>query len=176
MFRSLVSRDTVASPAWETDRILHWSTVYTAGWTPWSLSPETRKTGPQRQRVLRLVDGGGDGDDDGDDDGDGDGHGGGGGNGDVVLLFPRCSPRRTRSHRWEDATQRTTATCTLISARSLLLPMYARMQSTPVNLALLLVTPRSFSHPFFRLPPSSAHLSTFNPLARSRSSARPSRS
>lgn len=57
-------------------------------------------------------------------------------------------------------------------------PTCARTRSTPASLALSLVTPqRSFSHLFLRpLLPSSAHLSTFNPLARSRSSARPSRS
>ena len=145
------------SAVWKTGCILHWSTVYTTGWTPWSLSSETRKSSPQGRRVLRPVDGDGGGD-------------------DVLVLFPRYPTCGTRSHRWEDATQRTMATCTLISARNLFLPTYAHIQNTPVSLVLLLVTPQSFSHPFFHFPSSSAHLSTFNPLARSRSSARPSRS
>lgn len=72
--------------------ILHWSTVYTTSWTPWSLLSEVRKNGPQRQRVLSPVDGGG-GDGDGDSGGDGSsgggGNGGGDSGGDVLLLFPR---------------------------------------------------------------------------------------
>lgn len=149
-------------------RILRWSTVYAANWTPWSLSPDARKSGPQRQRVLRPGDGGGGVD------------GSGGGGGDALLLFPRCPLCETRGLIGGRTQHEGRQPLVRSSPRGVFShPTCARTRSTPASLALSLLTPRrSFSHLFLRLllPPSSAHLSTFNPLARSRSSARPSRS
>lgn len=90
------------------------------------------ENGPRWRCILRPADGDG---------------------GDDVLLVsvrnPPC-PAKTRRHRRENEAYRTATTRTLISARNLRSPMYAR--STPALLSRWSPSKRSFSHPLLRCP------------------------
>lgn len=101
------------------------------------------ENGPRWRCVLRPADGDG---------------------GDDVLLLsvwnPPC-PARTRRHRREDEAYRTMTTRTLISARNLRSPMYAR--STPALLSRWSPPKRSFPHPFFAAPSSICLPAHFRP-------------
>lgn len=177
MFRSLVSRYTVASSAWETG-ILHRSTVYTASWTPWSDCRQRRRRMVLSDSVSFVL----------------------------SMVVVRVMVTVTVAVTVAVAVAVTVAvmfSCSshgilfaergLIGGRTRYKGRQPLVRSSPRGVfssrcarvlgvrqpALLFCwSPRGAFLTSFSAssPPSSAHLSTFNPLARSRSSARPSRS
>lgn len=179
MFRSLVSRYTAASSAWETG-ILRWSTVYTASWTPWSdCRQKRRRMVLSVSFVLSMV---------------------------VVRVMVTVTAAVTVAVAVAVAVAVTVAVMFSCSSHGILFaergliggrtrhegrqPLVrssprgvfssrcARVLGVRQPALLFCCSPRGAFLTSFSAssPPSSAHLSTFNPLARSRSSARPSRS